>query len=218
MKLADGERKPFLEIAGKMVLAHTCAAFQEAQSIDEIVIVAHPSDLNRVREVAEGREEFAKLSAVVAGGDSRTASVRAGVMASNKSSKIVAIHDAARLLITPDIIDRVLASAALSGAALVAVPVSDTIKESLDGENSTRTLDRTKLWAGQTPQAFRRELILDLLQRAEIDQLVPTDDAALHEHYVGPLPIVSGESTNLKLTTMQDLAIVTAILEARAKA
>lgn len=215
MQLPKGLRKPFLELCGRSVLAHTCAAFDAAASVDEIVLVVHPDDLESVRGLADSQEEFAKVTQVIVGGADRTASVRAGVGATNSSSTLVAIHDAARLLITPATIESALATAAIAGAALVAVPVTDTIKESDDGERAHRTKDRSTLWAAQTPQVFRRELILELLERAESEGFKPTDDAALHEHYLGPIPLVRGESTNLKLTNPTDLAIARAILESR---
>lgn len=205
-------RKPFIELEGRTVLAHACAAFEAASSISTIVIVAREDDVTAVQALAQGRPEFSKLHAVVPGGANRTASVRAGVRASEGRSRWVAIHDAARPLIQADTIDRAVSCAAERGAALVAIPASDTIKESADGSSAFATLDRSRLWSAQTPQVFERATFLELLEHAEAEGLAPTDDAALYEHYIGPIPLVHGESTNLKLTTLTDLAIARAIL------
>src|SRR6185369_8311937 len=107
----------------------------------------------------------------------------------------------------PDSIERTIAAAARSGAALLAVRATDTIKVSSDGEHTDSTLDRAVLWSAQTPQAFRLEIFRELLERAAADGFRPTDDAALHERYRGSVEIVPGDAHNIKLTTPDDLAI-----------
>ena len=101
------------------------------------------------------------------------------------------------------------------GLTHVALPVADTLKRSVGGDRSQTTLDRAGLWAAQTPQVFRTELLLRLLERAEEDGFRTTDDAALHERYVGPVPLVPGERSNLKITTPEDLELARAILASR---
>jgi len=213
---AGGERKPFIELGGRCVLLHAAAAFEAAAGVDELIVVAREEDVERVRELAGAAPELTKLRAVVPGGADRCASVRAGVRATGEEVELVAVHDAARPLVEPATIEAALAVAAERGAALVALPVGDTIKESTDGEAAERTLDRSRLWAAQTPQVFRRTLLLELLERAEREGFSPTDDAALHERYVGPVPLVRGTPGNLKLTTPEDLALARALLAARA--
>ena len=215
MELAAGQRKPFLRVAGRTVLEHTAAAFDACPEVHEIVIVAQAGDVQRIRELAQSNPVFRKLSAVVPGGAERTDSVREGVRATDAGSVVVAIHDAARLLIRSETIGRAIRCAQQRGAALVAVPVQDTIKRSADGEHSAETLERSELWAAQTPQVFQRAQILELLERES--DVPPTDDAALFERFIGPIPIVRGESTNLKMTTPTDLEIVRALLKLRAE-
>jgi 2-C-methyl-D-erythritol 4-phosphate cytidylyltransferase len=99
----------------------------------------------------------------------------------------------------------------------VALPVRDTIKRSPDGEHADETIDRADLWSAQTPQVFRAVRLRELTARAQAEGYVPTDDAALWERWVGPVPLVQGEPTNLKITTADDLAIAEAILARRAK-
>ena len=215
MGMAEGERKPFIDVCGRTVLEHTVAAFAACAQIVEIVIVAQAEDAARIRSLAKGNPLFDKLKHVVSGGAERTDSVRAGVTACSADLDLVAIHDGARLMIRTETIAAALACAREKGAALVAVPVVDTLKRSADGQVAQETLDRSVLWAAQTPQVFRPAQILELLHRGVPAGTPPTDDAALYEHWVGPIAIVPGESTNLKLTTPTDLEIVRALMSAR---
>lgn len=206
-------RKPLLELAGRPLLEHACAAFDACESVREIVIVAHPDDLERI-ETLRSRRALDKVRAVVPGGAERADSVRVGARATSASVGVVAVHDAARPLVRVASIERTLTAAGENGAALLAVPVRDTIKSSPDGRVVDTTLDRSRLWSAQTPQAFRRATFLDVLDRAEMEGFRPTDDAALWERYVGPVTLVPGEPTNLKVTTPDDLAIVRTLFAA----
>jgi 2-C-methyl-D-erythritol 4-phosphate cytidylyltransferase len=158
---------------------------------------------------------MSKVKSIVAGGELRTDSVAAGVAAADAGLALLAIHDAARPLVAPDLIERAIAVAAIRGAAVVAIPVTDTIKTSSDGERSESTLDRSVLWSAQTPQVFRADLFRELLARARQEGYRPSDDSALHETYVGPVPIVLGDPNNLKLTQPGDLVLAATILRER---
>lgn len=215
MGLAPGERKPFIELAGRTVLEHACAALTAARGVTELVIVAREEDLARLEALARESEALALLSALVPGGAERTDSVRAGVAATSEACRLVAVHDAARPLIRSEVVERALACAARAGAALVAVPVRDTIKRSPDGETAAETVERGQLWAAQTPQVFGRALLLELLARAAREGFSATDEAALHEHFVGPVPLVRGDASNLKLTTRDDLEVAAALFASR---
>ncbi len=210
-------RKPFLVLGARTVLEHACAAFDVTPAVREIVIVGHLEDLDRIRALAASSAALRKVRAIVAGGELRTDSVRAGVRATAPEAELVAVHDAARPLVTREVVERALTLAALEGAALVAIPVVDTVKTSSDGVRAEATLERSVLWAAQTPQVFRRELLLEFLDRAAREGFRPTDEAALHERYAGPIPISRGSSANGKLTTPEDVAVFTALLCLRAE-
>lgn len=216
-RMKMSERKPFLELEGRAVIEWTCAAFAEAREIDEIVIVARGDDVERLRALAASSDHMSSVSAVVPGGAERADSVRAGVDALAANVELIAIHDAARPLVTAEEIDRVISVARERGAALLALPVTDTIKTSSDGIHAEATLDRSVLWRAQTPQAFRTTILRELLNKAITEDFRPTDDAALYERYVGAVPIVEGLGPNLKLTTPEDLELATAILQRRAQ-
>jgi 2-C-methyl-D-erythritol 4-phosphate cytidylyltransferase len=208
-------RKPFLVLGGRTVIEHACAAFDRVPAVREIVLVGHRDDLERLRALTSASAAMRKVRALVQGGELRTDSVRAGVRACAADAELIAVHDAARPLVTAEVIERAIAVAGEQGAALVAVPVVDTVKTSSDGKRAGATLDRGVLWAAQTPQVFRRELLVDLLERAAREDFRPTDEAALYERYVGPIAISRGASANAKLTTLEDLALFTALLRVR---
>lgn len=210
-----GERKPLVRLAGRTLLEHACAALGASRRVARIVLVVHPEDRALVEALVAASPCCARVGAVVPGGAERTDSVRHGVEALDPSLELVAVHDAARPLVTSELVDRVLDAAARDGAALAAVPVADTIKESRDGRRAERTLARERLWAAQTPQAFRRARFAALLAEARAGAWTATDDAALWERAVGPVTIVRGEACNQKVTDPTDLALAEALLARR---
>lgn len=218
---AEAIRKPFLTIEGRTVLEHTCEAFRRAERVRDVVLVVHPSDLARVQALASTSPALSKVTRVVTGGELRTDSVRAGVEAASSAANaptLIAIHDVARLLVRPELIDTAIRIASARGACVVATPVTDTIKTSIDARSAESTLDRAVLWSAQTPQVFGAALLVRLLAQAAVEGFSPTDDAALHERYVGPVPLVEGDRHNLKLTTPEDLVVCAALLRARQEA
>jgi len=221
LRMGSEARKPLLSLCGRTLIEHTAEAFDRSPSVVEIVIVGHPADVETyaqmARDAARRHPAFLKVRAVVPGGRRRTQSVRLGTRSVSPDIDVVLVHDAARPLIQPEVIELAARTAMREGAAVVAVPVSDTLKTSASGTHAERTLDRSVLWAAQTPQAFRRAVLVELLARAAADEFEPTDDCALHERYLGPVPIVTGDPRNLKITTPSDLMIAEALLAARAK-
>ena len=208
-------RKPHLLVQGRPILELSCALFDGLDEVTELVIVAHEDDVETFQRWTVERPTLAKVRAIVPGGAERMDSVRAGVFWCGYDVDVIAIHDAARPLCDPDVVRHALRTAAEEGAALVAAPVTDTIKESADGRAAERTLDRDRLWAAQTPQAFDARRFKRLVERAAEDDLSPTDDAALWERYEGPVPLVPSDRSNLKITTPVDLEIAAAILRGR---
>lgn len=212
---AHAIRKPFLVLEGLTLLEHACAAFERSAAVREIVLVGHPADRERLGRLVQGSPALRKVSRVVDGGELRTDSVRAGVAACDPACRLVAIHDVARALVETTLIEQAIARADKRGAALVAAPMIDTVKTSSDGQHSETTLDRSVLWCAQTPQVFLISRLKELLERARAENFRPTDDAALHERYIGPVPIVPSTMQNLKITTPEDLVLAAAILRAR---
>ena len=205
----DGVDKVFTTLAGRPLIAWTLAAFKKCDAIDGIVIVASPSGVERMQSfVREWR--LPKVEAIVAGGETRQESVRFGLEAANGA--IVAIHDAARPLVTPELIAQGIAEAREHRAVVCAVPSRDTVKQ-VNGDGVVRaTLDREAVWLAQTPQVFDRQLLLEAHRRAEAPA---TDDAALVEALGHEVRVYEGDPSNLKITTPQDLIAAEALLRAR---
>jgi 2-C-methyl-D-erythritol 4-phosphate cytidylyltransferase/2-C-methyl-D-erythritol 2,4-cyclodiphosphate synthase len=162
-----------------------------------------------------GRYGLTKVSAIVPGGRERQDSVRCGLSAVSSTSQIVVIHDAARPFITCQAISDSVAAAREHGAAVVAVPEVDTVKSSLDGAFVESTLQRERLWAVQTPQTFKKEIIEAAFDKAGRDGFTGTDDASLVERMGVPVKIVMGSYQNIKVTTPSDIPIAEAILKER---
>jgi len=202
---AGDVRKPLMQLAGRSVFAHTCDAFARARCIRTALIVTHPEDEAALRREAATTGLVDRIAAFVPGGDERTDSVRAGVAALPAEAELVLVHDVARPLIKPAHIRAVALAAHEHGGAVLAVPVSDTIKRSTDADFVAETLDRRELWAAQTPQGFRTEDLRSALERAQQDAFKPTDDAALYERYSGPVKLVEGDPSNRKLTLPEDI-------------
>jgi 2-C-methyl-D-erythritol 4-phosphate cytidylyltransferase / 2-C-methyl-D-erythritol 2,4-cyclodiphosphate synthase len=199
--------KVFAEAAGKPVIAHTLSAFQASPLIDEIVLVCGKEDLASCLEIVE-RFGLDKVSSVIEGGDTRQQSVRNGLLRTRPDSEIIVIHDGARPLVTEDIIRESVSAARLYGAAITASPVTDTIK-SADAESFiTATLRREELYAVQTPQSFRRSVIVDAHEKALAAGVDATDDAALVELIGGRVKITPGSPENIKVTQPHDLEYV----------
>ena len=194
-----GFDKLFYPLAGKPVLAHTIAAFEHHEMIDAVVVVAG-ENIARVRALAA---EYPKVCAVIPGGATRTASVRAGMEAAGTDG-IVAIQDGARPFVSEAVITRTLQAAAESGAAAPAVPVKDTIKV-VDNDGFVQmTPSRETLMAVQTPQIFDAKHYAAALARCADDAV--TDDCGVFEAAGGRVRLVEGEYANLKITTREDLA------------
>jgi len=223
MRGAGGARKPLIELRGRPLLEHTAAAFDASDRVSSLVIVTHPDDVEVIRALALTRPAFRKVVAVVAGGEERTDSVRIGATLSTEHLErdephfdVIAVHDGARPFVEPSAVDRAVAAAAEDGAALLALPVRDTLKRSPDGgRHATETVDRSELHAAQTPQAFRAAEFRTCLERAAAEGFRPTDDAALWERYVGPVTLVAGHPTNVKITAPEDLVWARAFLSDR---
>ncbi|MDF1799290.1 MAG: 2-C-methyl-D-erythritol 4-phosphate cytidylyltransferase [Planctomycetota bacterium] len=214
---APTERKPSLLVNGRPILELTCELFDSIAEVAELILVAHPEDIATFEQWTVDKPALAKVRAIVPGGAERMDSVRSGVFWCSFDVDVIAIHDAARPLCDPAVVRSALEVAHQDGAALVAAPVHDTIKESEDGRTAARTLDRSRLWAAQTPQVFDARKLRELVARARDEGLAPTDDAALWERYVGPVPLVPSDRSNLKITTPVDLEIAAAILRGRAE-
>ena len=209
-----GVKKPYLILRGRPVLAHTLTVFQRCPLVARIlVVVAEGDEIGCVQDVIVPYG-ISKANHVVTGGDTRQESVFNGLRDLAPDTDMVVIHDAARPFVTEKMIEDALESASKWGAATVAVPVKDTIKEADEEDLVIGTLDRQRLWAIQTPQTFKYDLILQAHLHARENHIRATDDASLVEQMEGHrVKLVMGVYENIKLTTPTDLAVARSILD-----
>jgi 2-C-methyl-D-erythritol 4-phosphate cytidylyltransferase len=217
-----GADKQLRAIAGVPVLARTIEAFEACEDVGAIVLVLNPDNM---AGAAEMRQEYGwrKVQVMVPGGERRQDSVMSGLSAVTRLARDgtpyewVAVHDGARPLVTPDLISRGLKAAQEVGAAIAAIPSTDTVKTVDASGTITGTPERTNLWLAQTPQVFRTSLLLGAYEAlAQSDgQLEATDCARMLELMGRPVKVYEGERTNIKITTPLDLQIAEAILRAQ---
>jgi 2-C-methyl-D-erythritol 4-phosphate cytidylyltransferase / 2-C-methyl-D-erythritol 2,4-cyclodiphosphate synthase len=203
--------KVVLPLAGRPMLAWSLRALEQAETIGSVVVVAGSHTRQVVGSLVRD-EGFAKVHAIVAGGERRQDSVGAGLEALPQGIEIVVIHDGARPLAEPQLFDRCAAAAALRGAAIAATPVSDTLKRVTDG-TIRGTVDRTGLWAAQTPQAFRLESLRTAMNVSSGENV--TDEARLYEVTDFPVTVVPSSLENMKVTHAEDIAVADSLLRAR---
>jgi 2-C-methyl-D-erythritol 4-phosphate cytidylyltransferase len=206
-RLGAGGPKAFIEVAGRPMIEWSLEALRSAATIEEIVVAAPPEEEERLAETGV---------VAVAGGEHRSQSVANALAVAG--GEIVVVHDAARPLVTSGLIDAVVEELAAEPDAdgmIAAAPVSDTIKEATEGGRVERTVDRARLWAVQTPQAFRAPALRDAL--SDPDSLADaTDDAMLVERNGGRVLIHASSPDNLKVTTPFDLRVADLLLRERA--
>jgi 2-C-methyl-D-erythritol 4-phosphate cytidylyltransferase len=206
--------KLFLELNGAPIVAHTWRRFDEAASIDEIVIVVREDTQKAFNRLAESCG-FKKPFRLVVGGKERQDSVWNGLAALSPATEIVAIQDAARPCTSQALIAATIDAARQTGAAVAAQPVTDTIKESADGQFIARTVDRSRLWAVQTPQTFRVDIIRRALSVVRQQGLSVTDDTAACEQIGQPVQLVLSAQPNPKVTRPEDLPYVELLLRGK---
>lgn len=204
--------KPFLPLRGVPLLVHTLRSLDQAPSLRTIVLVIAPEREQLCRSMLDRHGPFRCTIRLVHGGAERQDSVRLGCAALDPECDIVAIHDAARPFITASIVEHSISVAAQVGAALVAVPVADTLKRVDADQTVVETVPRHGLWLAQTPQTFRVDIIRAAHQRAQDEGIAVTDDAALIEKMGGSVQIVPGDRRNFKLTSPEDLRMAEALL------
>ncbi len=192
--------KPLLPLGRRTMLEEALAAFETCDRVGSIAVVVGAAHIDMARALVPS-----KVTAVVAGGRTRRASVAAGLEALPKVEWIV-VHDGARPFVTPALIERVLEAAAVHGAATAGLPVTDTLKE-VQEEQIRRTVPRDGIYTVQTPQAFRADLLRQAHERVPADAPV-TDDAGLVEHLGRPVVVVPGDPANVKITTPADYELV----------
>ena len=203
--------KQYLPLGGRPLLWHTLKRFERSAWVDGVVLVVRPEDVGTCQSKVLEDGAFAKVRELVPGGRERWESVLFGLQRTVPEDEIVLVHDAVRPFVSEDLLERVVRAAAECGAVIPALPVKETVKVVTEG-CIVRTPDRAELRNAQTPQGFRRELLLDAY-RGIADGGTVTDDAMLVESMGHSVRVVAGDGDNLKITTPGDLAWASWLLE-----
>ena len=211
-----GFDKLFAPLDGKPVLAHAIAAFEQAECVTNIIIVARAERLSEYERMSE-TSGFRKISAVIPGGARRQDSVWCGLEQLNATTEFVAVHDAARPLVSPGLIERIYSLARAHGGAASGAPVSDTLKRVDDARVVIGGVERTNLFAVQTPQIFQRALLEKAYRAVFETGIEVTDEISAVERGGGQVVLLPNEEPNLKITYPGDLALAEFVLRERAR-
>lgn len=215
-RFMEGRKKQFFSLAGKPILAHTLDPFDACPLIRSILLVVGPEDRDYcLREIVE-KFQYRKVSQVTPGGKRRQDSVRNGLDALPPDSDVILIHDGVRPFVTREMIEESIRSAIRFGAAIMAMPVKDTIKMAHPDGTVLKTLERESLYQAQTPQSFQASLIREAYLKAMENGFFGTDDASLVERLGKKVHILPGSYTNIKITTLEDLLLAELILKMKA--
>ncbi|MBB3870008.1 2-C-methyl-D-erythritol 4-phosphate cytidylyltransferase [Parageobacillus toebii NBRC 107807] len=208
-RMKAGVNKQLIELQNEPLIVHTLKVFENDEWCRGIIVVINEAERTQFEQLFS-RFHIKKITAIVSGGKERQHSVYNGLKAV-KNGDIVLIHDGARPFVTIEHIHELVKEAKEHGAAIPAVRVKDTIKKARD-QFVEETVERSSLWAVQTPQAFHVSLVLRAHEQAQKDGYIGTDDASLVERIGGKVKIVEGDYRNIKLTTPDDLLFAEAIL------
>ncbi len=212
-----GFDKLFAPLAGHPVLCYSINAFNDTAEVDEIVIVTKEDRMDEVEKLVKG-SKFAKVTKVVSGGAERHISVWNGLQAlSGEGSEFIAIHDGARPLTTPRLIRACLAKAQEFGAACCASPIPDTVKRASIDQMVKESVERTGLWAMQTPQIFNASLVLQAYAQIIARHEIVTDEVSAVQRLGKKIALLKNEDWNFKVTFPHDLELAEHVLEMRDK-
>ncbi|WP_350300867.1 2-C-methyl-D-erythritol 4-phosphate cytidylyltransferase [Peribacillus frigoritolerans] len=207
-RMKAGKNKLFIELSGIPIIVYTLRVFEEDPDCRGVILSINPAEKDYFNQLiaAYGLKKVKKL---VMGGKERQQSVYNGLQ--HAEEDIILVHDGARPFINLGQISELTTSASLHGGAVIAVPVKDTIKKAANKE-VVETVERSSLWAVQTPQAFRLSILKNAYEQAEAEAFLGTDDASLLERINEQVVIIEGNYDNIKITTQEDLYFAEAIL------
>ena len=210
-RMGAGKNKIFLELLGESILIRTLKTFSKSARIDFLIVVTGAGEIEEVKKILDATPDL-KPYAVIAGGSERQYSISNGLKLVPADSEIILVHDAARPLINLETIEKVIDATEKFGGAIAAVPEKNTIKV-IDFEGFVKsTPPRADLVAVQTPQGFKKEILLRAYEQAEKDNFLGTDDASLVERIGGKVKIVQSSYKNIKVTTPEDIQIAETFL------
>jgi 2-C-methyl-D-erythritol 4-phosphate cytidylyltransferase len=213
-RMGGGPNKQFIELLGKPIIWYSLTAFELCGAVDAVILVRRPDYAQEAEQIVH-KFGFHKVVAVTDGGVERQNSVWNGLGKCDPATEIVSVHDGARPLVTSALIASTIVNTRSFGTGIAATKLVDTIKEANDDKTVVRTVDRTRLWAVQTPQTVRYALLKEAYTKILADKALVTDEAAAVESLDQKVHLVETSFLNLKITTPSDLAIAEALLRVR---
>ena len=213
-RMGGGIAKPFLQLAGREILARTLDVFEACATIDDVWVIVAAAQQRLCQQEIISRYGFRKVRGVIVGGATRQESVWHGLQQVADAIDLVIVHDGVRPFVTASVLYDTLSAAGQYGAAVAAVPVKDTLKRVSPDSVVEATIPRERLWRVQTPQAFQRRLLWAAFHHARRHGITVTDEAGLMEALGHQVRIVPGRESNIKITTPDDLQLGAAFLQA----
>jgi len=204
--------KQFIHLSSKPLILYSIESFERSEFISEIILVVPDKWVEYTETELVDKFNIKKISKVIAGGAQRQESVERGFKSLSSKPGLVAVHDGVRPFVSLELIEGVLQQAANSGAAITAIPATDTIKKSSSTQSIEKTLSREDIWFAQTPQAFKYEILHEAYEKALQDGYLGTDEAELVERIGKEVKLVLGSKNNIKITTPEDLKLGELIL------
>jgi 2-C-methyl-D-erythritol 4-phosphate cytidylyltransferase len=214
-RMGTTQRKPYLTLEGKPILVHTLTVFEQCSLIKEVLLIVSSSDLEYSGTSIVETYKLTKVNKIVVGGAKRQDSVWEGLKALEGQYGLVMVHDGVRPFVSQGIVENAIHETAYYGATVAAVPVKDTIKIVSKEAEVVETIDRSRVWAVQTPQTFKYDILKMAYEKAYEDGFYGTDDASLVERLGMKVKIIPGSYDNIKITTPSDLVMGEAILKKR---
>lgn len=212
-RMGTNIKKQYLKIGDKPIILHTIEKFIKLPSIDEVIVVIAKEDIEYFNNQILKHSDFKHKIKITAGGKERQESVYNGLMTISDNTEFVLIHDAARPFVSEKDINKLIEATIIYGACVLGVKVKDTIKIADEENYICNTPDRNKLWAIQTPQGFKKDIILEAHKKAKEDNYIGTDDGVLAERLGYRVKIIEGNYENIKITTAEDLLIGETIIK-----
>jgi 2-C-methyl-D-erythritol 4-phosphate cytidylyltransferase len=211
IRMGSNVPKQFLLLNGKPILHHTLSVLDQCSVVDEIVLVVSEQEMGKAQQQIQ--DSHPKVTKVIVGGKERQDSVYNGLKSLDSETDVVVVHDGVRPFVSLDTIRETVEAARDFGAAITAIPVSDTIKKVNAGGLVERTIDRSGLWRVQTPQTFQVSLLKEAFEKARADNYYGTDEGSLIEYLGKEVKVVPGSEFNIKITRSEDLALGEKIAE-----
>ena len=212
-RMGGAHSKPYLLLEGKPILAHTLLELERCPLVDEVVLMVERGEIERARASVVEEFRLQKVGAILAGGVQRQDSVWEGLKTIQDDCDLVMVHDGVRPFISQEMLARSIQGAVDCGASIVGMPAKDTVKLVSAQNMVLKTPDRKSVFLVQTPQTFKRDILLRAYRQAMEDGFYATDEASLVERLGMPVKVVEGSYENIKITTPEDLVVGEMILK-----